>query len=179
MTSQIKFSWVPLISWPHATQCSGWTGIQWTLPTGGSGGGICVVWAVALHSGSLCVWGCVWVVYTCAYMLWNRHWSWKGMGRVLAWATAVSVAIVLIAPVVVSSACVRRSIFPYPFHLALFSVLWVAVISPNVYCVWGNWFDSAPTCFLVCTCAASQHVLMCAKDLLWCPINLLLVNSSQ
>ena len=133
--SQIKFSWVPLISWPHATQCSSWAGVQWTLPTGGSGGGICVIWAVVLCSRSLCVWGCIWVVYTCAYMLWNRHWSWKGMGRVLAWATAVSMVIILIALVVVSSACVRRSIFPYPFHLALFSVLWVAVISPNIYCV--------------------------------------------
>ena len=33
------------------------------------------------------------------YALKHRHWSWNGMGRRLVWETAVSVVVVLMAPV--------------------------------------------------------------------------------
>ena len=64
-----------------------------------------------------------------AYTLKHRCWSWNGTGRRLAWATAVSVVVVLIAPVVVSM-CILSTLsrsFPCPFHPALFPNL--AVIS--------------------------------------------------
>ena len=64
------------------------------------------------------------------------------MGRRLAWATALSIVVVLIAPVVVS-ACILSTLlrsFPCPFHPALFSNL--AVISApqtsTVYSIFGT-----------------------------------------
>ena len=75
---------------------------------------------------------CLGNVHMRVYALKHRHLSWEEIGRRLAWATAASVVVVFMAPVVVST-CILRTLlsgFPCPFCPALLPSL-VVISAPQ------------------------------------------------